>query len=181
MRRNKEFGPHRGHLAQGDRPLRGITLNLLGIARIGKIPNEEISSTDRSRGRDPSPKMIVSLTPCMTKLDLNAPHIEPSLVSEDEIRIRRIARQELLSLAELNTLHHASKSAELPTIHDQVVPARQAITLKSCRNILVTRDLRTRMSPHPGLFNKKTRTANMIKMAVRKDERVEGILRPAPD
>ena len=75
--------------------------------------------------------MIVGLTPCMTKLDSNAPHVEPSSVSDHEVGIRRIAWQELLSLTKLNTLHRASKSAELTTIHDEVVATRHAIAVKA--------------------------------------------------
>ena len=61
---------HRRHVAQRLRPFARITLHLLRIAGIRKIPDEEITRTDGFALRYPRPSVIVRLSTRVTQLDI---------------------------------------------------------------------------------------------------------------
>ncbi len=89
---DEQGGVARGHGPERRGPFRGVALRLLGIARVGRHPEEEIAGPEHAALRPPDPGVVVRLPAGVLELERAAARLdaEPPLVGG--VRIDVLAR-----------------------------------------------------------------------------------------
>ena len=179
MRRQKQLCALRRHVSHRPRPFHRIALHLLGVPRVGKVPDEEVPGADRLVARYPRPCVVIGLALGMAQVDLQAANTEAHGLAVEGVGLRRGFRQE--GALSFQSIAGAPELAELALVDDPVVAVGQVIAVEPLRHVLVTTDAGTRMSMTLRVLNEGAAAAHVIQMAVRVDDGVEAVGPPTAD
>ena len=149
-----------GHGAQRPRPLRGVTLDLLGITGVGRDPEEEVAREERAALGPPEPGMVVGLAARVAQLEPRAARLEDMGGVVDHRRIVVLRRP-------------GGAGGELPRV-DEAVPRRgEPVPIEAPRDIPVPDDRRSGPSLRPRLVEKGGQAARVIHVTMRVQGGVE--------
>ncbi len=96
----------RRHLPQRGRPVLGIPLHLLGIAGVGRAPDDEVAGAQGSPFGDPHPRVVVCLAAGVVQLGGDATEVEVEAVGVRHIRPAVLDRPLQPGRAELPLVDH---------------------------------------------------------------------------
>ena len=95
VRRQEQFRTTLGHRSKGRCPFDRISLNLLWIAGVGEVPDDEVAGEEPLALGDPAPQVIVGLNASVVEFDGVIPDGQRVVIVDDMIRAQRRCRNEL--------------------------------------------------------------------------------------
>ncbi len=146
----------RGHRAQRHRPLGGVALDLLRVARVGRHPEEKIAAEEHPARRPPDPRVVVRLAARVRQLETHLAHVETlrSIVGRLRVVVLRRPRR---------------RNGELARVDEPVVGRGRAIAVEARGHVAVTDDARSGPPMRRGLAEKWRQPAHVVDVAVRVD------------
>ena len=128
-----------GHLAQRRRPLERVALHLLGVARVGEDPGDEVSGADGAVLRHPGPQVVVGFAPSVAELEAQVSDAYAHPLAKGRVRLHPRGRPEARSGVG-SGFAEQSVAAELPGVDDRVVAVRRAVAGEAIAHVLVSHD-----------------------------------------
>ena len=176
----QQLGAQRGHAPQGERPLAGVALHLLGVAGVGEHPDEQVAGADRPVLGDPGPGVVVGLAPAVVQLEAEAADVEPHLVAVGDRRLDEVGEEGGPAVGTDPTEGtRSAAAAELALVDRGVVAVGEVVAGEALGDGLVADHRRSPVTPVGGLGDDGRRAADVVDVAVGVHEGVHGIVVPA--
>ena len=168
----------RDHLAECGRPFDGVALDLLRVAGVGEVPDDEVADHRPPSVGQPGPQVVVRLAPGVVELDALVADLHDVMEPERLVRRERVGGQEPLGPATDAEVHLRPDTAELAGVDDQVPVVRQLVAGESGVDVLVADHPRPLVAAGMGVGGERTAAADVIGVPVRVDEGVDRCRRP---
>ena len=178
---HEELGTVLDHLAERGRPFDGVALDLLRVARVGEVPDDEVADHRPPSVGEPGPQMVVGLAPGVVQFDALVADLHDVSEPERLIRRERVGGQEPLGPASDAEVHLGPDTAELTGVDDQVPVVRQLVAGEAGVDVLVADHPRPLVAAGTGIGGERTAAADVIGVPVRVDERMDRRRRPPAD
>ena len=166
--RQEQLGVERGHRAQRHRPVPRVALDLLGVAGVRELPDEQVTDAQGAVRGHPCPGVVVGLATRVVQLEHSVAGVE---------RVRRGVH--LVGIAELAREQRLGQP-ELPLVDDTVVTIRELVTIEANRHRLVAHIADRRGSGLLGFGVEHVGAGHVVDMAVGVHSGAHGCCGPAP-
>ena len=165
----EELGVQLEHAAQGGRPLPGVALHLLGIAGVGRGPDEEVAAAQHPAVGLPGHGVVVGLALLVAQREAAAAHRELERVVVGPVRVAVLGRPVQVG------------EAELPPVDDGVVAGGEDVAVEAGRQRVVGDDLGGGPALRGGLLLPDRHAEDVVDVPVGVDGGVEAGRAPGAD
>ena len=171
------------HRPQRGGPLDGEALHLLRVARVGEVPDEEVTGREGVVLREPAPQVVVGLAAGVVQFHLQAADVDGVVVADDVVRPHRGGGQEApgvgvglhvhptAGVADVE-VHVTTDAAELAHVDEQVPVVGVGVAVQACGDGLVAHHRRR-------VVAEERAAAHMVGVAVGVDEGAHPVGRTA--